>query len=145
MASDLINSFLGRGMLINPEVLKDSALLEKLAKIDEEQFKGVFVIDKAFIKKRQDFQRVTSIARIKYKKERESVMFCGLVYAKSTTKKNNILLTVEDPSGKVKVVVSEKKKELFELAKEMVLDELIGVEGTAGGNFVMAKPLFPPA
>ncbi|HJX06230.1 MAG TPA: metallophosphoesterase [Candidatus Nanoarchaeia archaeon] len=204
MASDLINSFLGRGMLINPEVLKDSALLEKLAKIDEEQFKGVFVIDKAFIEKqslsiaeipekkdfekegssalekvkilfsyhkepgkitvndfvnyfnrrfetlssflkqRQDFQRVTSIARIKYKKERESVMFCGLVYAKSTTKKNNILLTVEDPSGKVKVVVSEKKKELFELAKEMVLDELIGVEGTAGGNFVMANQLFLP-
>jgi DNA polymerase II small subunit len=204
MAQDLINSFLEKGILISPDLLKDSALMEKLAKIDEQQLQGVFFIDKAFIEKqsfqteeapekkelekegapgfgkvkilfsynkepgkitvsdfvnyfnrrfetlssflkqRQDFQRVTSITRVKYKKERESVMFCGLVFAKSTTKKNNILLTIEDPSGKVKVLVTEKKKELFELAKEIMLDELVGVEGVAGGNFVIANQLFLP-
>jgi DNA polymerase II small subunit len=98
----------------------------------------------SILRQRQEMQKVTSIGRIKNKAARESVTLMGLVYEKTVTKNNNIMLTLEDPSGKVNILISDKKKELFNSAKEVVLDELIGVEGMAGGNFVMANQIFIP-
>ena len=98
----------------------------------------------SILRQRQEMQKVTSINRIKNRTVRESVTLMGLVYNTTITKNNNIMLTLEDPSGKVNVLVSDKKKELFNTAKEVVLDELIGVEGIAGGNFVMANQIFIP-
>jgi DNA polymerase II small subunit len=98
----------------------------------------------SILRQRQEMQKVTSISRIKNKTGRESVTIMGLVYEKAVTKNKNIILTLEDPSGKVKIIFGDRKKELFEQAKELVLDELIGVEGIIGGNFVIANQLFIP-
>ena len=98
----------------------------------------------AMLRQRQEMQRVTSINRIKSKTGRENVSLMGMVFEKTITKNNNILLTLEDPTGTIKVLVNDKKKELFELAKERVLDELIGVEGMFVGNFVIANQIIFP-
>lgn len=98
----------------------------------------------SILRQRQEMQKVTSINRIKNRTVRENVTLMGLVYEKTVTKNNNIMLTLEDPSGKVNILVSDKKKELLNTAKEVVLDELIGVEGITGGNFVMANQIFIP-
>lgn len=199
---EIITSFLEKGILISPEIAEDDFLLLKAAEISPDQLKGVFVIDKAFLKskgivssntilenktrdeksqqkfrilfsynkdpgaisvqdfvsyfnrrfesiasflrQRQELQNTTSILRIKTKKERENVSFIGMVYDKSVTKNNNILLSVEDVTGRINVLVSEKKKEIYELAKDLVLDDIIGVEGVAGGSFVLANQIFLP-
>lgn len=82
------------------------------------------------LRSRQELQNLTSISRINSKKERENVALIGLVYDKQISKKNNIILTLEDQTGTVKVVVNQSKEDLFALAQEIQLDETIGVTGT---------------
>lgn len=98
----------------------------------------------SILRQRQEMQKVTSISRIKNKAGRENVTIMGLVYEKVITKNNSIILTLEDPSGKANVIIGERKKELFEAAKEIVLDELVGIEGIVSGDYVMANQIFLP-
>lgn len=98
----------------------------------------------SFLRQRNEFQRTISINRVKAKKERENIMLLGMVLDKRITKNNNIILTLEDPSGTINVLVSDKKKEVYNAAKEMVLDEVIGIDGLLAGNFVLANHIFNP-
>jgi len=107
-------------------------------------FNRRFEMLSSLLRQRQELQKVTSINRLQGKSSRENVAVMGLVYNKSITKNNNTLITLEDPTGKIKVLISDKKKELFETAKEVVLDELIGVEGVIAGQFILANQLFLP-
>lgn len=164
--SQLNDQQLNGVFLIDRPFLEQKGLLRKETHDHPQKFKVVFSYDKepgkisvqdfvsyfnrrfesisSFLKQRQELQKITSISRIKSKKERDSVAFIGMVYSKSVTKNNNILLTMEDISGKINVLVSDKKKELFDFAKDLVLDEVIGIEGMAGGNFILANQIFLP-
>jgi DNA polymerase II small subunit len=92
---------------------------------------------------RQELQQLTSISRILNKRERENVAFVGVIYEKALTKAGNIMLTVEDPTGAIKVVVNHGKEELFKLAEELQLDETIGITGMCD-KIVFANNLFIP-
>ena len=85
-----------------------------------------------------------SLSRLVQKQGRESVAFIGLVVDKITTKNGNLLLTVEDPSGSAKVLVSKSKEDLLCFALDIVLDEVIGVVGVMGEGIVFANALFCP-
>jgi len=95
------------------------------------------------LRSRTEMQSLTSIARINAKKERDNVAFIGFVYEKSLTKNNNLMLTLEDPTGFIKVVVRQNKEDLYRLAQEIQLDEVIGVTGTFD-NLVFANNLLIP-
>lgn len=97
------------------------------------------------LRMRQELQGVTSISRIlsKKEKEQEQVSLIGTVYDKSVTKNGNTMLTLEDTTGSVKVVVSKNKEDLNELVQEIQLDEIIGVTGTYDG-IVFANNLLLP-
>lgn len=96
------------------------------------------------LRQRQELQRVISINRLKGKSGREPVSIIGLVYNKIITKNNNTLITLEDPTGKINVLISDKKKELLDSAKEIALDSVIGVEGVMAGQFIFANQIFLP-
>jgi DNA polymerase II small subunit len=95
------------------------------------------------LRSRTELQGLTSISRISAKKERENVALIGFVYEKGLTKAGNIMLTIEDPTGFIKVVVTKVKEELFKLAEEIQLDEIIGVTGMCD-QIVFANNLFIP-
>lgn len=95
------------------------------------------------LRSRQELQNLTSISRIISKKEKDNVALIGVVYDKQTTKNNNIMLTLEDQTGMVKVVVTQGKEELFALAQEIQLDEVIGVTGMYDG-LIFANSLLLP-
>lgn len=95
------------------------------------------------LRSRQELQNLTSISRINSKKERENVALIGIVYDKQVSKKNNIILTLEDQTGTVKVVVNQSKEDLFALVQEIQLDETIGVTGTYD-NLVFANSILLP-
>jgi len=78
---------------------------------------------------RQELQNLTSISRINSKRERENIALIGMVYEKAVTKSGNIILTIEDPTGMLKAVINKNKEELFRLAEEIQLDEIIGLTG----------------
>jgi len=98
----------------------------------------------SLLRQRQELQNLTTINRILNKKERESTSIIAMVSEKSTTKNGNIMLTVEDPTGSIKVLVNKNKPELFNQASDIVLDEIIGIVGVNGENIVFANNILWP-
>ncbi len=70
----------------------------------------------------------------------------GFVNEKRTTKKGNIILEIEDPTGVIPVVVMASDKELTDISKEIVKDEIIGISGVLSKNrdIIIAKEIFFP-
>ncbi|MBI1969845.1 DNA-directed DNA polymerase II small subunit [Candidatus Woesearchaeota archaeon] len=93
---------------------------------------------------RPELQGIISINRISGKHQREHVSIIGMINDIRTTKNNNLVLQVEDNTGSVKVLVSQHKPELWQKAKDIVLDEVIGVQGTTGENILFANALVLP-
>ena len=93
---------------------------------------------------RQELANATAIGRVLQKRERESISIIGMVSEKSVTKNGNLVLSLEDPSGIIKVIVNKNKPELFALCQTVVLDEVIGVIGFNGDKVVFATNILWP-
>jgi DNA polymerase II small subunit len=96
------------------------------------------------LKQRQELQNTTSINRLLNKRDREQVSVIGMVQDKHQTKNGNYILTVEDKTGNIKVLANKNKPNLFKVAKDVVLDEVIGVVGVNGDNIIFASNLLSP-
>lgn len=96
------------------------------------------------LRKRQELQAITSISRVLSKTERETVSVIGIVKDKQKTRRNNILLTLEDTTGEIKVAITGSRPELFEQANDIVLDEVIAVSGTNGNKIIFAQNIIWP-
>ena len=96
------------------------------------------------LRNRSELKNIISISRIQNKKDNEEIAIIGMVRDKATTAKGNILLELEDSGSSIKVVVNQTKKEEFALAKDIVLDEVIGVVGSSGQNIVFANSIILP-
>jgi DNA polymerase II small subunit len=96
------------------------------------------------LRNRQELTNILSINRILHKTDRDHLSLIGAVQDKRTTKNNNIILTVEDPTGEIKVLANKNKPELYEIAKDIVLDEIIGVVGVNGDKIVFANNILQP-
>lgn len=98
------------------------------------------------LKYRKELQNVTAISRVNSKANNDKVAVIGMVLDKSTTKNNNIVLKLEDSTGVCTVIIrqDEKNKEVFTIANNIVLDEVIGITGTWLNTAVFAdKIIFP--
>jgi len=89
-------------------------------------------------------KELTTIRKVKEKKDSSEVSIIGMVYDKIITKTNKIQLVLEDQTGLINVFVTESDKELYEEAKDIVTDEVIGVLGNMRGNVFFAKQIFLP-
>ncbi|MFP4402975.1 MAG: DNA-directed DNA polymerase II small subunit [Nanoarchaeota archaeon] len=93
---------------------------------------------------RQELTNLTSISRIKSKKDKENVALIAMVYEKTITSNNNIILKVEDLTGQVNVLVSKNNPDVFEIAKDIVDDEVIAITGVCGDNIVFSNNVIFP-
>ncbi len=98
----------------------------------------------SILRQRQGLGNILAISRVLAKKDKEQVSVIGLVEEISQTKKGNLVVTLEDPTGKIKVLVQSGKKELFLAAKELVLDEVVGIFGTCGEKIIFAGGIVWP-
>lgn len=98
----------------------------------------------ALLRNRQELQNIMSINRLLNKKDKETVALIGLVKEKSITQSGGIMLELEDPTGVIKVFINKNKKDLFEPASDIVLDEVIGVVGGNGDKIVFANNIIWP-
>ena len=95
------------------------------------------------LRTRQELANVISISKILQKKDKEKIAFIGMVVEKTLSKNNNYLFTMEDPTGTVTIIVTARNPELFALAKDICLDEVIGVTGSFD-KFVFAQNIYLP-
>jgi DNA polymerase II small subunit len=109
-------------------------------------FNNRFKILSEMLKSRQELSTVTSISRLHAKNQNDRIALIGMVSDKQTTKNNNILLTIEDTTSTCTVIIrkTDDEKELFELAENLVLDEVIGITGTLLNKAVFADNIIFP-
>jgi len=105
-----------------------------------ERFKSL----ESIMRGRSELQNVLSINRITNKRERENISIIGLVSDKKITRNGNFIITLEDQTASINVIVNKSKPELFEMTKDIVLDEVIGVTGVNGDNIIFANNIIFP-
>ncbi|MAG20212.1 DNA polymerase II [archaeon] len=93
---------------------------------------------------RTRLEGLVSIGRLNNGDRGEKVSLIGVVYSKRETKNGNCLLTLEDPTGKINVLINKNREDINNLVGEIVLDEVIGVSGSLGDNIVFANEVYFP-
>ncbi|MBI4439807.1 DNA-directed DNA polymerase II small subunit [Candidatus Woesearchaeota archaeon] len=109
-----------------------------------DHFSVRFKIIERMLKNRQELVNLISISRARRKREKETLSVIGMVTEKEFTKAKNLILNIEDATGTIKVLVSKNKPELFSAAKDIVLDEVIGIVGVNGENIIFANEVVWP-
>lgn len=80
----------------------------------------------------------------KLSSNRQNISIIGIVSDKSVTKNKNILFEVEDLTGKMRVLVSQNNKKLYELAEEVCLDSVLGFSGLGNREIIFANDIVFP-
>lgn len=83
------------------------------------------------LSQRQELDNLTTIHRLALKSDKEKISLIGFVTQISVTKNEHIMLTIEDQTGTARVMVLKKdeNKELYDQAKNLVLDDIVGING----------------
>ncbi len=117
-------------------------------KYEVEDFAKIFRYRFKFLEKlmqnRLDLPKITTIARLLSKKEREEVSLIGIIDEIGETKTGNLVVSLEDQTGKIKVIISKNKRDLYLHGKDLVIDEVIGVRGISSDKIVFAEQLVWP-
>jgi DNA polymerase II small subunit len=96
------------------------------------------------ILKQRDIQNLTSVNIIKGMKDKDTVSTIGMIYDISESKNGHIVLSLEDKTGIIKAIVMKTNQELFQFAKNLALDEVVAVTGTAGKDVIFVSEIIFP-
>ncbi len=105
-------------------------------------FRNRYNFLKNILQLRTNLENLSSIDKIN--KNNRNFSIIGIVSSKQTTKNKNIILEVEDLTGMAKVLINQSKKEVFEKAKEILLDDVIGFRCSGTRDFLFVNDLFYP-
>ncbi|MCS7134257.1 MAG: metallophosphoesterase [Candidatus Pacearchaeota archaeon] len=116
----------------------------KARKIEVEDFVEYFRSRYKFFKNilQERIENIVSIGKIFG--NRRNIFVIGIVYDKKYTKNKNILLELEDLSGKIVAIVNKDKKEVFEKASSVVLDEVIAVKASGNREVLFVEDIIFP-
>ena len=107
-------------------------------------FQNRFIELRSILQERSDVDNLTTLNKISSQKQ--SMTIIGLVNSKRTTKNKNVILELEDLTGRISVLVSGNKEELVKKVKGIVLDEVIAVKCTGNSEILFANDIiFPEA
>ena len=109
-----------------------------------DHFNNKYKAIEKILKQRQEMNNTISISKLSSKKEKGSVSIIGMVGSKQVTKNGNLMILLEDPTGQRKVIINKNKPALFKEAKDLVLDEVIGVVGVNVENVIFANNILWP-
>lgn len=87
---------------------------------------------------RGELRDVISINRALSRKNKEKVSIIGIVQDKKITRNGHVLLTLEDPTGLIKVLLT-KDGSCSDIARDLILDEVIGVVGFGNGEIIFCE------
>jgi len=104
-------------------------------------FRARYESMKNFLEKR-DFENLSSIRKIG--NNRGSYTIIAAVMSKRITKNKNLLLEVEDMTGTSIVLVNQNKKEVFEKAKDLLLDDIVAFDVTGTSEMLFANEVVYP-
>ncbi len=97
---------------------------------------------RAVLQTHANLKDLVSINKLSGNRHRVSVI--GLVCSKKTTQNKNILLEIEDFTGKTRVLVNQNRPGLYEKGEEIAVDSVIGVVGAGNGEIIFAEDIIYP-
>lgn len=107
-----------------------------------------------FISKFKELKKILMLHRnvspisskaLKFTKEGDSVCLIGMVNEKRTSKKGNAVISLDDLDGEFKIIITQNGK-LKDFDKQIILDDVIAVQGTFLGNgIVIAEEIEYPS
>ncbi|MAG16083.1 DNA polymerase II [Candidatus Woesearchaeota archaeon] len=117
-------------------------------KADVSNFTGYFntryKLIERLLRSRPELQNLSSISRMKNREFSNSVSIIGIINEKMETKNKNLMITLEDSTGKQRVLVNKNKPDLYPEAKDLVVDEVIGINGVYKKDILFVnKIVFP--
>lgn len=92
-----------------------------------QNFRNRFYEMKNILQERPELENLVSINKLAARGPKVSII--GMVSEKRVTKNGNLLLNVEDLTGKVRVLINQNKPELFSEAEDITLDSILGFSG----------------
>jgi len=104
-------------------------------------FRNRFNTLKNFLQERTELENLASISRIENNK---IFSLIAIVYDKKVTKNDNILLELEDLTGKVTAIVNKNRLDVYEKSKEIILDEVIGLKCSGSRDMVFVNDIVFP-
>lgn len=105
-------------------------------------FRNRFVLFKGILQEHAELQNLMSINKIN--SQRQNISVIGMVFNKRITKNKNILLEVEDLTGKALLLVNSNKEEVFRKAQEIVLDDILGFKCSGNNEMLFVNDIIMP-
>ena len=97
----------------------------------------------SLLRNRAELKNLTTINKLLNKRERSQISLIGMI-SSSSTNKDSLALTVEDPTGSIRVWIRSSNKEVFQTAKSLPLDSVVGIVGYANKKSVSATDIILP-
>ncbi|MAG07269.1 DNA polymerase II [Candidatus Pacearchaeota archaeon] len=106
-------------------------------------FKSRFNFLKRVLQDRSELENLVSINRLE---NNQQVFIIALVFDKRITKNGNVLLEIEDLTGKTIALINKNREDVFEKSKEILLDEVVALKCSSSGEIVFVNDIiFPDA
>lgn len=102
-------------------------------------FKNRYASLRDILKNREELVNLSSIDKIGNNRDFSII---GMVSSKRITKNKNLLLEVEDPTGRITALVNQSKLEIFEKAKGILLDDVIGLRCSGTKDILFVNNFF---
>jgi len=138
-SSDILNNIGG-----NVKIKSAVRLTEKKLEVKDfvKYFRSRFDKMKGILQEHSSLDKLVSINKISGNRSNFSVI--GIVSSKSVTKNKNIILEIEDFTGKLKVLINQNKKEIYEQAQDIALDSVMGFSGSGNSEIFFANDVVFP-
>jgi len=105
-------------------------------------FRNRFNQMKEILQEHSELDNLISIDKISG--NRQGISIIGMVYSKSVTKNKNMILEVEDLTGKIKILINQSKKDLYKIAEEISLDSVLGFRCSGNREILFANEIIFP-
>jgi DNA polymerase II small subunit len=80
----------------------------------------------------------------KLSERRQAVSVIGMVFSKFVSKNKNIMIDIEDATGRTRVMVSKDKKDVYDKAKDLLPDDIICARGFGDKEILFANDIIYP-
>tara|TARA_Y100000034_G_scaffold119266_1_gene160857 strand:+ start:3906 stop:5522 length:1617 start_codon:yes stop_codon:yes gene_type:complete len=130
--------------LSNVRVINSTSILNKKLEVKNfiNHFRNRFSEMKNILQERSELNNLISINKIM--ESRRNISIIGIISDKRITKNKNILLEVEDLTGKIKVLISQNNPELYKKAEDITLDSVIGLKGVGNREIMFVNEIIFP-
>lgn len=124
----------------NFKILSSNIIPDKKIEVKDfnKHFRNRYNFFKELLKEKKELDKLISIDKIGNTREFSII---GMVLDKKITKNKNIILEIEDLTGKISVLINSNKPEIFSKAKEIVYDDVIGLNCSGNSNLAFVNDI----